>query len=257
MTVMLATTFNPRGEVGRLQRLYPQLQAVYDDIVISMPPVANAEDVAAVKALPGVIGFVNEDWSHGRYMALKKALDTPAQGVHYADMDRLLRWVELRPDEWRSTVDAVARCECLVIGRTEQAWATHPQALRRPEKITNTLFSHLLGQALDFGAGSKGFSRRAVEVLMANTQPGRALGTDAEWIVVLHRAGFRVESLLVDGLDWESADRYADQAADAEAQRRAAEAYDAQAKSWAYRIETIIETVESGLDAMQRPLNLD
>ena len=92
---------------------------------------------------------------------------------------------------------------------------------------------------------------------MANTQPGRALGTDAEWIVVLHRASFRVESLLVDGLDWESADRYADQAADAEAQLRAAEAYDAQAKSWAYRIETIIETVESGLEAMRRPLVLD
>jgi hypothetical protein len=254
MTVVLAATYHPRGEVARLGRLLPQLQATYVDIVISLPPTIQPEDAYALKALPDVRPHVNGDWSHGRYMALKLAFETSPDYVHYADLDRLLRWVETRPDEWRRTVERVGQADCLVIGRTERAWATHPQALRQTEAITNSLFSTLLGQPLDLSAGSKGFSRRAVEFLLANSQPGRAMGADSEWIVLLHRAGFRIDSLLVDGLDWESADRYRDAAADMDAQRQAALAYDADPAHWAARVAVAQEIVEAGLDALQRHL---
>jgi hypothetical protein len=256
MSAVLATTYNPRGEINRLRRLYPLLQAIYADIVISMPPVARPEDVEAVKSLPNVRAFVNTEWPQGRYMALKKSLETDASHVHYADMDRLLRWVEIAPDELRQTAARVEKADCLVIGRTEQAWDTHPQALRQTEKISNSVFSALLGQELDLSAGSKGFSRRAVEFLMANTAPARAMGADSEWIVVLHRAGFQIESLLVNGLDWETADRYADHAADAETQRRAAESYDTDARHWAMRVGVALEIVQAGLDAWKRELTL-
>jgi len=254
MTVALATTYNPRGEINRLRRLYPLLQDIYTDVVISMPPVAQPEDVEAVKVLPHARAFVNTEWPQGRYNALKKSLETDATHVHYADMDRLLRWVEIAPDELRRTAEQVEKSDCLVIGRTEQAWDTHPQALRQTEKISNSVFSALLEQELDLSAGSKGFSRRAVEFLMVNTLPARAMGADSEWIVVLHRAGFKVESLLVNGLDWETADRYSDQAADAETQRRAAEIYDTDAQHWSMRVGVALEIVQSGLDAMRREL---
>ncbi len=254
MSVVLATTYHPRGEINRLRRLYPLLQAIYTDIAISMPPHAHSEDVEAVKALPNVRAFVNTEWPQGRYMALKKSLETDASHVHYADMDRLLRWVEIAPDELRQTAERIEQSDCLVIGRTEQAWDTHPQALRQTEKISNSVFSALLGQELDLSAGSKAFSRRAVEFLMVNSLPARAMGADSEWIVVLHRAGFKVESLLVNGLDWETADRYSDQAADAETQRRAAEIYDTDAQHWAMRVGVALEIVQSGLDAMRREL---
>jgi hypothetical protein len=254
MTVVLAATYHPRGEINRLRRLYPLLQAIYTDIVISMPPSAQAEDVDAVKMLPNARAFVNTEWPQGRYTALKKSLETDASHMHYADMDRLLRWVEIAPDELRQTVAQVERSDCLVIGRTGQAWETHPQALRQTEKISNSVFSALLGQELDLSAGSKSFSRRAVEFLMVNTLPKRALGADSEWIVVLHRAGFKVESILVNGLEWETADRYSDQAADAETQRRAAEIYDTDAQHWAMRVGVALEIVQAGLDAMGREL---
>lgn len=254
MSVTLATTYHPRGELARLQRLYPLLQAVYGSILISLPPVAQPADVEVVRALPSVRAWVNDEWAHGRYMALNRSLETACTHVHYADMDRLLRWVETRPDEWRATVRAVQESDCLVIGRTEQAWETHPRALYQTERIYNLFFSHLLGVEVDLGAGSKGFSRRAVEVLAANAEKGRALGADAEWVILLHRAGFAVETRLVDGLDYESADRYADQAADAETQRRAADAYDAEAQNWQRRVEVTLETVESGLDALRREM---
>jgi broad specificity phosphatase PhoE len=122
------------------------------------------------------------------------------------------------------------------------------------ELIINRTFSKLLGQEIDFGAGSKGFSRRAAEFLVMNTQPGRGLGADTEWPVLLYRAGFRVRGLLVDGLDWESADRYRDEAADRETQRRFAAAYDESAQNWAMRVRVTQEIVDAGIEAWLRPL---
>ena len=252
MVVNLACAWHPRGEAARFVRFHALLAGEYERMVVSVPPHADAESVAALRTLPGVSVTVTDEWSHGRYVALREAAD--ADHVHYVDGDRLLRWVETRPDEWRSAVAAVRRADCLVIGRTAAAWETHPQALRRTEHISNTVVSHLLGQRLDLSAGSKGFSRAVVAHLLANTQPGRALGTDAEWVVIAHRAGFRVEQMLVDGLDWESADRFQSQAASDEAQRAAAAHYDARAESWAMRVEVAAEIVSVGLEAWERPL---
>jgi|FLYN01.1.fsa_nt_gi hypothetical protein len=254
MTVTLAATYNPRGEIGRLQRLYSQLQAVYEHIVISLPPWTTGDEIAVMGALRCAHIHVNAEWSHGRYMALKAALETEANFIHYVDMDRLLRWVETRPDEWRGTVSAMQEAEYTVIGRTAAAYQTHPQALIQTEQISNAVVSHLVGQAMDVSAGAKGFSRRATEFLVANTQPGRALGADGEWTVLLHRAGFKVNYVEVDGLDWESADRYQEQAADGNRQRRLAEEYDMQAENWAARVQVALEITQAALDAVQRRL---
>jgi hypothetical protein len=227
---------------------------VYANVVVSLPPWAKGEDVSAIEALGGVRVHLNDEWSHGRYMALKLALETDAGHIHYADMDRLLRWVETRPDEWRQAVNIIQEADCLIMGRSEQAYQTHPQALVQTEQISNRVVSALVGQPMDVSAGSKGFSRRAVELLMANTEPGRAMGTDGEWTVLLHRAGFRVDYLAVDGLDWESADRYQEQAADGARQRQMAAEYDADARNWAARVQVALEITQAALDAWQRVL---
>ncbi|MGQ9888197.1 MAG: hypothetical protein ACUVSX_06845 [Aggregatilineales bacterium] len=254
MSVALATTYHPRGEIGRLEKLYSALRAVYSDVIISLPPTAANDDVARLQRLSEARVFVNADWSHGRYAALKAALESGSAYIHYADMDRLIRWVETRPAEWRAAVERVQQCDCLVIGRTESAWSTHPCVMIQVEHIINRVFSDALGQTLDFGAGSKGFSRGAASFIIANSRPGRAIGTDAEWPVLAHRGGFRVEGMLVNGLDWEIPDQHQDAPASAERQRQMAAAYDADAAHWAQRVQTTIEVIEAGLDALRRPL---
>jgi hypothetical protein len=208
----------------------------------------------ALQSLPHVTAVVTPEWKQGRYLSLKTALETEADYIHYADFDRLLRWVETRPDEWRQTVQVVVLSDCLVIGRTERAWDTHPRALRETEAVSNSVFSNLLGLPLDLSAGSKGFSQAAAQVLMANTRPDRPMGADSEWIVLLHRTGFAVDAIQVDGLDWESADRYQITAANAQAQRDAAEQYDQDPQHWSMRVAVAAEIVESGLDALRREL---
>lgn len=254
MSIVLATTFNPRGETGRLQQLWPQIQALSDAVIISLPPSIALEDAMVIRTLEGAQNHVNGDWSHGRYMALELAYQTEADYIHYVDMDRLLRWLETRADELEQTIQRVQESDCLVIGRTSAAWDTHPQAMRQTEAISSNLFSRLLGQELDLSAGSKGFSRAAVECLLANTEAGRAIGADSEWVVVCHRAGFKIDSLLVDGLDWEIPDRYQETAADANRQQQMIVEYDADAENWAHRVKIAHEIIEAGMDAFERPL---
>jgi hypothetical protein len=254
MTVALAATFDPRGEIGRLQRFYSQIGNLYSSIIISLPPKAKSDEIEQLRSLPGGNVFVNSDWSQGRYMALKAAYETGAHHIHYCDMDRLIRWVETRPEEWRAIVERLQSVDCLVIGRTEAAWATHPQVMIQVEKVINSVFSHLLSGEFDIGSGSKGFSRRAAEVILTNSRPERAIGTDAEWLVLLHRAGFPLESVVVDGLDWEISDQYQDRAADRQRQQQMAAVYDANVQNWMYRVGATVEVIEAGLDAFQREL---
>ncbi len=255
MTIALAATFNPRGETGRLERYYPQMQQVFSAMVISMPPNSPEDDLKRVEALPGAKVMAREAWPGGRYRCLKAALETGADYYQYADLDRLIRWVETRPDEWRQTVARIQQTDCLVLGRTEAAWATHPRVMFQVEKLINDVFSFHLGQSLDFGAGSKGFSKRAAELIIANSEPASAIGSDTEWPILCYRAGLKVEGLLVDGLDWEIPDQYQDKAADAERQREVAAQYDADVKHWVMRVGTTTEAIECGLRALRRPLN--
>jgi hypothetical protein len=259
MTIALAVTWNPRGESCRFEQLLPDLEKVYAHIAISFPPLADAQVTRLFTEGPfasyaGITVIQNQVWSWGRYKALQQALQAPVTHIHYADMDRLLRWVETRPVEWRQVTAQIEAGDYLVMGRSASAYATHPQALVRTEAISNRLISQLVGQALDVSAGSKGFSRQAAQFLVDWTQPGKALGTDGAWTVLLQRAGFRVNYLEVDGLDWETADRYQMQSASAEQQRAQAQAYDQDPAHWAMRVEVALEIVQAGLDAAAQEL---
>ncbi len=246
MTLSLASAWRPRGELKRFLNHLKQLNQVYSSIAISLPPDADGE-IARELQLQNICVVVTRDWSHGRHAALQKASETNAEHIHYCDFDRLLHWVETRPDEWREAVAKIPATDCLIVGRTERAYRTHPLALVQTEAISNAVASHLLGRTMDVSAGSKAFSRRAAEYLMKHSPPGHALGTDSEWTLLLQRAGFRIDYIEADGLEWESADHFSDQVADENAQQRAAEVYDADPKHWAQRVQVAMEIVEMAL----------
>ena len=220
----LASTWRPRGEMQRFQKLRSALEQHYQDIIIVVPRQIGPAELDRVKALdtpPDISIVVSPEPPWSRYLALQASLKSETGHIHYVDMDRLLRWVETRPEEWQQVLTQITTTDCLIIGRTEAAFETHPQALQQTERIINAVFSRLLGQVLDLGGGSRGFSRAAVEYLMDQTSPGPWV--DAEWPMLLHQAGFGLDYLAVDGLDWESADRYRCQAADPATQRQIAE----------------------------------
>ena len=256
MSVTLATAWRPRGELPRFQALLPRLRQTYDRLAITLPPEVGDDLLEDLAALPGVLPVRTEEWGAGRYLALALACQQAADIIHYVDFDRLLHWVETRPEEWREAVETLTGYDCVVFGRTAAAYATHPQALVQTEALSNQAISYMLGLGgvLDVSAGSKAFSRAAAEFLVANSRPGRALGTDGEWLVLLRRAGYAIAYRQVDGLDWESADRYQESAASPEAQRDAAQTYDRDPAHWQQRVAVANEILQAGLEAASRPL---
>ncbi len=245
--------------MNRFLRIYPQLDRTYAAIAISLPPEVDLVNLNPLQGHSKISLFVTRDWSWGRHAALRLAMQSSTDYVHYVDFDRLVRWVETRPEEWQHCLELIQKADCTIIERSDKAWDTHPQALRQTEQISNLVLSHFLGWIYDLSAGSKGFSQRAARFLLANSpevedKSGRALGTDAEWPLLLHRGGFLLQSIQVDGLDWESADRYQENAVSPDAQRRAAHAYDADPKNWLHRVHIAQEIVASGLEAARRPL---
>ncbi len=255
MTIALATAWRPRGELTRFINLLPHLQNAYSGIAVSLPPEADEKVVKHLQELPPVKVVITPDWSSGRYLALQHALEIDCTHIQYADFDRLLRWIETRPQEWQQTLEIIQQHDCLIIGRSAASYQTHPQALIQTEAISNLVVSYLAGQAMDVSAGSKGFSREAAEFILAHCEPGHALGTDAEWPLVLMSAGFRVNYVTVDGLDWESADRFQKTAADQHSQKKAAEDYDADPENWAKRVGVAMEIVQLGINTVGREIN--
>lgn len=254
MSISLAAAWRPRGELARFKRLYSELRLAYSRIVISLPPQVEGDLIEQLSEFSQVEIVVTEEWLSGRYAALERALAYSTEYIQYADFDRLVRWVETRPDEWLRTLEVIQTADCLIIGRSDQAYRTHPEALIQTEKISNSVVSNLLDQVVDVSAGSKGFSKAAAGYIVANCEPLHPLGADAEWPLILKKAGFQVAYIAVDGLDWESADRFLGQAADSTRQRQAAQEYDSDPTNWEHRVGVALEIVKSGFDAANREI---
>jgi hypothetical protein len=251
MAIALACAWRPRGELARLQRAHPQLLSLYMQVIITVPPEADQMIVAALHELPQVTVVVAPDWSHGRHLAIQQAADY-APFVHYADLDRMLRWVETDFSGLQGVLARIQRTDCLIIGRTPAAMATHAHALQDTEAIINAVFSRILGQSVDLGGGTRGFSREAVQFLLRHSAPGKAIGTDSSWPVLLQRAGFKVEAVTVDGLNWEVPDRFRTHAVDTQTLLAAAEVYDGDAAHWKRRVQIAREVIEEGLAALSK-----
>ncbi|MBV7333360.1 hypothetical protein KFU94_35015 [Chloroflexi bacterium TSY] len=247
MRLTLASTWTPRGERVRLQKLYSQLKQLYDTMVVSVPKTIEQEDRMLLQEELGIGIVVMPQRGWGRYLVMHEALKSGADFIHYCDFDRLLHWVEADPSEWQTTVQRIRQTDCLIMGRSEQALHSHPQALVQTERIINTIASSILTQSVDLGGGSRGLSRAAAQFLIEHTTPGS--WGDAQWPILLHRAGFRVDYVALDGLEWESPDRYRNQAATSGQRSQAAETYDQDAKHWARRVQIAQEIIQEGLVA--------
>lgn len=261
LNITLAVTWIPRGEQERLVSALPQLLAEYTSLVIVVPAIVYDEACLVFPTLKDQEGnkkpvyfMSSPEWSWGRNLAIKESLNLETDFIHYADLDRLLRWIELNSDEWKRTLRVIPNWDYLIIGRSQVALDTHPRAIVETEDLSNRIASFFVGSAVDVSAGSKGLSRQAAEFLVNKTKPGNAFGADAEWSILLHRRGYRIGSNLVDGLDWETADRYQGRVANAVQQQTAAISYDSDPKNWSFRIGVAGEIIERALSAAHQPI---
>jgi hypothetical protein len=182
-----------------------------------------------------------------RRTTLRLGLETGTSHLQMCDFDRALHWIAHYPQELETVVADIPDHDLLVLGRTPRAWATHPPYQAETEPLFNKVFALVTGLPWDVGAGSRGFSHRAAETLLARSQE-QTVGIDAEWpLLLLGQDNFRVGFRACEGLESETADRFGPEI-------EAAGGYDAWEKGmsadpvhWAFRLRVALLIAEAAV----------
>jgi hypothetical protein len=178
---------------------------------------------------------------------LRLGLQTGASYLQTCDFDRALHWVAHYPQELKTVVADIPNYDLLVLGRTKRAWATHPAYQSDTEPLFNHVFALVTGLDWDVGAGSRGLSRRAAEMISRTSQES-TVGIDAEWpLLALGQDGFRVGHRRCEGLEFETADRFALEIEASGGYKAWEDAMNANPEQWVFRLRIALMIAEAAV----------
>jgi len=252
----LATTqHDPEGRLTeQLARVLPDLARIFSGIAIQA---TYASQPSALDLLRSAGALVRQETSSEfsglsrlgatRRAAIDLALRFEAEFMLFCDFDRVLHWAEYHTDELARVAARISAFDFTVLGRTERAFASHPRTQRDTEAIINRVYAASSGNAWDVTAAARGLSRRAAMMLLEGCSD-QSIGTDVSWPLFLSRAGgFTLGYLATEGLEFETADRYADQIAAVGGLAQWIAQIDASPQQWAFRLELARIEVESAI----------
>lgn len=246
MSVTLAITYHdPAGRLFPLaERVAPTLARIFTGIVVQASPQAAERTLALFAAHGAAImrealptGDIGTGLGCARRSAIAKAGSLGAAHTLLCDGDRALFWADHYPDELAAVVAEIPAADCTVLGRTPAAFASHPAVQRDTEGLVNRVFGAITGLPWDVTAAARGLSARAVGALVAGC-PDDAISVDVSWPLYLwRRGGFRMAYQAVDGLAFETPDRFAPEVAAAGGLDAWLAQIDADPRRWARRLE--------------------
>lgn len=256
---LLAAVHDPEGRIGalladdlpRLQRHYRQIVALCGIRTVSETveclrahgvTVLSGENIP-LNARPYALGVItaHPEWAH----------------VHLCDFDSALHWARAWPDELDRVNATIAQYDFLLLGRTARAIASLPEAQRETERLINLLFARTTGgldpwrlivepETLgDICAGAWGLSQRGAAALRTDARR-MDIGFHAEWpLIARETPALRSAYLPCEGLEYETADRYADAIAAAGGLDAWHAAQGAQISHWQQRISYITQIADA------------
>jgi hypothetical protein len=212
LPVALAATLHDPGGALRRDVLWAlrRLRALYAAVVVTTSPPTSPRLVDLLRAEGLFAGTPPANTRGPLYrMAVRAALATGAPAVHYVDFDRALHWLRVAPRELRAVLRLSRRHPVLVVGRTEQAHASHHRPLWATELLANRLMADDLGVRgrLDLLVPSFVLEASAARELVRRS---RARDDDlyGEWAAIVPALAADAAYLECRGLDWETPDRH-------------------------------------------------
>jgi hypothetical protein len=256
---LVATVHQPNDALGESTRAtLPRLQTLYGALVFLCSQTTSAEILALLRASGATVHHERQQpvslsgIGRVRRHALRLGLTMGYDHLHLCDFDRLLHWAAHYPDELQSVVGEITDYDLLILGRTERAFATHPTYQAETERLANLVFSKVYGRERDITSGSRGLSRRAGERLLIHSRE-EGVGIDAEWPLIVSRfPELRSGYILCEGLEFETADRYQPEIAQASGLERWLEAQSARPELWVHRLRLACEIAEAALRVAER-----
>ncbi len=238
-TVALASVVHdPDGRLFRtMADTFAPLFALHDGAFVVISAATGADVERELRQLgahvererrPGV--------ADGRRQALAMARRAGRRFLHYCDLDRALHWARCYPDEMVATLARVPSADLLIIGRTPRAFASHPRCLTETEALANHVFALAFGHHWDLCAAARGLSAAAADLVLERSRVV-GVGTEAEWpAIILSHGGLAVAYVEVEGMEYETADRYREEVAAAGGLEAWTELQSRSPADWALRL---------------------
>jgi len=209
-TVLAATIHDP--QLSLLQPLKEHMTRLGLDgepKVVAYSPPTHPRIVRALGDL-GCITIAGSESVQSVYVAaLERGLCERPDHIFYCDLDRLLHWVKAYPEEYHHTRRIALEYEFLMVGRTPRAFQTHPQTQTQTEGIANLVASRILGFNVtrDIIGVCWGLNISLVQLLLSTPQRN-SYGFYCGWPVAAWRNSAEKAYVEVEGLEWETPDRY-------------------------------------------------
>jgi hypothetical protein len=256
--VLAATQHDPDGRLyDQTARVLPALLRIFSGLAIQATHASQERSIALLRST----GALTRRETDARFNSLPKlggarraaielGLRLEAPVLFFCDFDRALHWAEHYPDELARAVARASRSDFVVLGRTERAFASHPRIQRDTEAIVNRIFAAVSGQPWDVTAAARVLSRRAAAAILEGCGE-QSIGTDVAWPLFLQRrGGFTIDFAETEGLEFETADRYAGEVAQAGGLEQWLARLDADPRQWAFRLDLARIEVEAATPYM-------
>lgn len=209
MTSLVTTLHDPNGIYRTfIPKTFPQLTALYASIHVVATPQTDANIIDQLRA-HGAIVTLNGSSEIGtsRRQAIIEGMKSDAQYFHYCDIDRVMFWQITHPEELKDVVtNQIPNADYIILGRTEEAFNTHPPVQIAAETITNRAFGFIFdgSDSIDTTSGSNGFSRSVAEAILKHSVT-KSNANDCEWPTIVDRlTPYAVSIIHTNGLAFET-----------------------------------------------------
>jgi hypothetical protein len=246
VNIALAMTLHdPEGRLfDQLRRTLPILQSCFNFLAVratnrTQQPILDFLAAAGIAIDLEGSSEAAGDWELGkaRRAAVTLAFQQPVPAAIYCDLDRALHWAENFPAELAEIALRIAAHDFTVLGRTGRAFETHPRVQRDTEAIINHVFAEVSGNPWDVTGAARGLSRRAAEAIITGCDDN-SVSADVSWPLFIQRSGdFSIDYIETEGLEFETADRFADEIASAGGREKWIARIDSDPRQWALRLE--------------------
>ena len=211
IVTLIAPHHDPAGNLLKLQNQGAKaLKAIFDTVNVSLTQQSDGRVYRDLEYL-GVhvekreeTGDVGERYRSSLKMGLKDKVDH----LFLVDFDRALHWVLNFEDELRTVVETLKTSEGFTsLIRTERAFETHPLTQRETEKVANAIATEVVGRRVDISSGAFGLDREVAELVVKESTKND-FGFYGEIMAIPLRHGIKINTIEVEGLEWETPDQY-------------------------------------------------
>ena len=210
VSILASTLHDPENRLYESIIKYgPLIKQIFKISYVIVTPLTSPKIIEALKNLEFETSKGSNNAVDTYKKALNQALNNNQEPIFYCDFDRILHWARTYPDELKNTINSYLDHDFLLLGRTSRAFNTHPQTQITTEEIANQIASKALGFNIikDIISACWRLTPELAEKLL-KLQVDNIYGFYCEWPIVAWKQAQNPRYLEVEGLEWETTDRY-------------------------------------------------